>query len=471
MHDDLIERRLRDALHGEGDRVALTITAAELERRWALRRRQAATRPMALLLAAAVGIGLVGVGAVVGGVFDRDLQGPSPAPSMPAVVAEASPSPAASPAAAGLPSLEQLTAGSDPTTIVLSQAHGPAAAPEIVPTNVELAPPSVQLALPAGDGQYEVLLACLSTGRMGAAVKSFDRLGETVATDIPCDGRVIRKPFDLTSMSGFLCLISDTPRVSWRVAVRKVSGTPVSIDGVTEPQIQAGELELARDADTDPGWPDRVAAVASDPAMAGDPIPMQALPSTEFITVRMSCSGGPVRFVLGDGTFGPEAPGTDTRVACDGVVHDHTFRIDEWAGDQFAIQADPSTHWQVVIVSDEPPIELAGDQPGWASSGGIGPVFTFTSETDGLTLPAGEKPGPMKVVVTCAGSGVLHVTVDLGRRVGEVTQSFDAPCDGAGATTERTFQNQSTMASVTYSHPARAWYAIGILIPDPGTAP
>src|SRR5262245_35130534 len=103
MHDELIERRLRDALRTEGDRVALTITAAELERRWALQRRRASTRPVALLLAAAVGIGLVGVGAVVGGAFDRSTPTTPPAPSAPAVVAEASPGPSASPNASNEP--------------------------------------------------------------------------------------------------------------------------------------------------------------------------------------------------------------------------------------------------------------------------------------------------------------------------------------------------------------------------------
>ena len=47
-------------LRTEGDEMALTITAAELERRLAIRRRARTSRGAGLLLAAAVGVGLVG---------------------------------------------------------------------------------------------------------------------------------------------------------------------------------------------------------------------------------------------------------------------------------------------------------------------------------------------------------------------------------------------------------------------------
>src|SRR6478735_12600531 len=93
MHDDLIERRLRNALRTEGDALALTITPAELERRLAMRRRRHAFRPAGLLLAAAVGIGLVGVAGLVGGWFERKPDA-TPGPSTLAVVG---PSPSAEP--------------------------------------------------------------------------------------------------------------------------------------------------------------------------------------------------------------------------------------------------------------------------------------------------------------------------------------------------------------------------------------
>ena len=44
MSDQLLERRLRAALHDEADGLLITITPAELERRAALRRRSRTTR-------------------------------------------------------------------------------------------------------------------------------------------------------------------------------------------------------------------------------------------------------------------------------------------------------------------------------------------------------------------------------------------------------------------------------------------
>jgi len=71
MHDDLLERRLSAALHEEAAALPFTITKAELERRVALRRRSLAGRRLTLLLAAAVGIGLVGVGSALSGQIGR----------------------------------------------------------------------------------------------------------------------------------------------------------------------------------------------------------------------------------------------------------------------------------------------------------------------------------------------------------------------------------------------------------------
>ena len=129
MHDDLIERRLRDALRDEGDGLAFTITPAELERRLALRRRRQPSGRPGSSLAAAVGIGLVGVAGLVGGWFDR-APDPTPAPSTarPLVARRRAPSrdrrraarPGADPADPRRPDRS-----ADPSTLVLAQAHGP----------------------------------------------------------------------------------------------------------------------------------------------------------------------------------------------------------------------------------------------------------------------------------------------------------------------------------------------------------
>jgi hypothetical protein len=77
MHDDLLERRLGAALHSDADGLPFTITAAEIERRMALRRRSLAGRRLTMLFAAAVGISLVGIGGALSGLFNRSLPTPS----------------------------------------------------------------------------------------------------------------------------------------------------------------------------------------------------------------------------------------------------------------------------------------------------------------------------------------------------------------------------------------------------------
>lgn len=62
MHDNQIETRLRSILRAEGDRLPLTITSAELERRIVLRRRRTTGRWVSLVAAA---VAVVAVGAIV----------------------------------------------------------------------------------------------------------------------------------------------------------------------------------------------------------------------------------------------------------------------------------------------------------------------------------------------------------------------------------------------------------------------
>ena len=76
MHDEMLERRLRATLREDAGQLPFTITAAELERRLVLRDRSLGGRRLGLLLAAAVGIGLFGIGGAMGGLFD------DPAPSL-----------------------------------------------------------------------------------------------------------------------------------------------------------------------------------------------------------------------------------------------------------------------------------------------------------------------------------------------------------------------------------------------------
>ena len=114
MHDDALERRLAEAFQDEAASLPFTITAAELERRLAVRRRGMAGRRLTLLLAAAVGISLFGVGGALSGLFDQK----QPAPTTPVSVVVPTFGPT-EPVRVGLPTLDDLVAV-DPGSVLVA---------------------------------------------------------------------------------------------------------------------------------------------------------------------------------------------------------------------------------------------------------------------------------------------------------------------------------------------------------------
>ena len=81
MHDSQIEEQLRGVLRAEGDGIPLTITAAELERRLATRRR-ATGRGLSLVAAAVAAIAVVSIVAAGNGWLKLPAVGTVPSPSV-----------------------------------------------------------------------------------------------------------------------------------------------------------------------------------------------------------------------------------------------------------------------------------------------------------------------------------------------------------------------------------------------------
>ena len=221
MHDELLERRLRAALRDEADALPFTITAAELERRLALRGRTAGGRRLGLLLAAAVAIGSLGVAALLGGLANPTPQR-SKDPSAP--VALTSPDPAATAQGpVALPELEQMIAAAPVGTVVVAQAHGPAESPEIPRADIELDPPVVNLGTLEGSVTYEASIACLSAGPMRFSVARFIDQQNPLDT-IACDGRPHAVP--IVEADGNNIFLAATDHASWRIVVRRIGGGP-----------------------------------------------------------------------------------------------------------------------------------------------------------------------------------------------------------------------------------------------------
>jgi hypothetical protein len=475
MHDEMFERRMRAALHGEADAMPFTITAAELERRFALRRRRGVSRTATLLVAAGIGVGIVGAAGAAAGWFDRSTLPPGPAPSTaPAIVGEASPPPSpshrASAAPPALPTLDALIAAGDPSTVVLAQAHGPDVGPDRLPVSVAVDPPNVELALPPDHGTYEVSFACISSGQMGYFVKDPARFGVLVMPDTPCDGSITTKTF--RDQGTLLDLVAEAPQASWRVVVRRLSAPPGPIDGVTEPPVDPGQEEFARTTDQDVGG--NRSTGSATPGASAVPVRIVSLPARRGYNLSVSCSGAPLmRIIFGDDSTDQPVADTDSQVFCDGSVHRHKLTIAHPNGTGVYVTPMAGMTWQLVVSSDAPPIQLIDREPGWQLSTGLGPSFRFDGAAQSLSLYAHEKRGPVRVAVTCAGNGIgiAHVTVQNGAPSTAPKSSFDVDCPASGGHAAQTYDVPGGNVDLTYQLPPRSWIAVSALVPDPATAP
>ncbi len=421
MHDEMLERRLQAALHGEADAMTMTITSAELERRFALRRRRGVSRMVTLLAAAGIGVGIVGAAGAAAGWFDRATLPPGPAPSTaPAIVGKASPPPSPSlrPSAAPptLPTLDALIAAGDPSTVVLAQAHGPADGPAALPASISVDPPRVQLALPPGHADYEVVVRLHQQRADGCL-----RHGPGALWRAPEARHPVRRIRDLEDVQG-----PGHPPVphggcgAGQLACRR------------PPPLGAARPDRRRGRTTRRPW---AAGVPADhrprrrrrlairrprrPDAPVTPVQVASLPPRRGFTSGLSCSGAPsMRFVLtGDGR-GPSSATRRRKTSATGSSIRHRLTIAqpfgtnvfvapiarrELAARRFIGRCRRSSWWSV--------------EPGWQLSSGLGPNLEFLEvEERDVSLSAGDKPGPVRVVFTCAGSGIGEGHLDAAAR-------------------------------------------------------
>jgi hypothetical protein len=147
MHDSQLEDRLRTALRAEGDGLSVTITAAELERRLANRRRQSRGRMLTFIAAAIAFVAVAAIAAMSNGWLH-----------LPAVGATASPSPTETPRLSAGPSATPAAAGTEP------------------PASCTVFDPSTMT-----DGIDIVLQSSSDTSRVYVGNASVYRMGDTIS--------------------------------------------------------------------------------------------------------------------------------------------------------------------------------------------------------------------------------------------------------------------------------------------------
>jgi hypothetical protein len=457
MHDDLLERRLRAALHREAGDLPLTITTPELERRLALRGRLTAGRRTAWLLAAAVGIGVLGVGAVIAGLTDDPS--PSPEPTTSAV----EPTGPASTGPLRLGTLDEVIAASIGNEVVLAQAHdlldlGGTVDPQALPERV-----SVSLGPIAGSTDYQLTFVCEGSGPAQLQTFAEGTGAPHIGFDVDCDAKTYTQP--IGDDSAFELAVHAPRDASWRVVVRRLEGGGPGTAAEPAPLgIAPAQQELVRIEDR-PMEPQ--GRTWGDSGLFLDRIgPVGARWNYD---ARVSCAGSDsVRLLFGHEPAGERFAATAEMLApCDGRLHELSLGIPQPAGSVVAVAATVGTRWSVLVVGEQPPISIADDQPGWQRQVGFGPHLSFDPTEHMFTAPGVDGGGPVLVVIACAGTSPIVVKVDVGRTAGRREEILLAECSPEGAETAQSFELPTGTVSLTLAEPVGAWTAISILVPDP----
>jgi hypothetical protein len=454
MHDDLFERRLRAALQFEAARLPFTITAAELERRAAVRGRNHAARRFGLLLAAALGIGLIGVGAFVGGLIDGPVDS-TEAPSVP-VASAAVP--------AVLPSLEELGADVAPDRVVLAQARDFPISNQRSEMEIGLA--QVDLGTVAGGTSYEIRVACDAEASIEIRIHDGAGDGTTNTQPMTCDGGP--HAFGLGTEAGRPTGLTFTApwTARWRVVVIRTGAAPADVPPGAEPPHltpRDGEEELIH--------------LEDETVVAGDPSPdldgtfiqeVGSLPARWSYRVALWCTGSdPMRYIHGDEIDGTFLEGTTTQVPCDGNVHGVRLGYPEINGSRAFVAAKAGTNWSLLVSGEEPPIAIAEDQPGWQLRVGFGPHLSFDAAEAGHSAPGVDGGGPVLIVLACTGAEPIEVTVEVGEAIGDRQETFVADCAPDGVETTMSFEIPASSVHVVYAVPVGTWSALSILLPEP----
>jgi hypothetical protein len=459
MHDDLIERRLGTVLRDEAGRLPFTITAAELERRLALRGRRSGNTRLTLLLAAAVAIGGIGAGAILLGLSNR----PAPSP-----VANASPTPASSGRAEPtgprlLPTLDDLMAV-DPARILVAQAFGPPEGPgDPISDAVDLAIPVVTWGDLQGGGDYQISVACLGSLLLEVGLKAVGSDESIEGPKFACDGTVREATVHVDGP--ITAFASYQERTSWRVVVRgDRRQLPLPTTNPVLPPTFEGADELIRLDDA------TVDATGNPWGSSGLRLrPVGEVAPRVVYGADLWCEpGATVRLLFADEIAGVLTPSVETALACDGLIHRLGLPLPLPNGSPVFVAAAPGTRWSVLISSATPPVSLADDVPDWQVAGGIGPSLQFENTEMSFSDSVGDQGGPLMVVIECAGATRdIAVNVDVEGILGDAFQTFTATCAPEGRRTSFTFDTGPNGYLVRHEAPAGSWTALSLLIPDP----
>jgi len=469
MHDEMLERRLHDALRAEGDALGLTITSAELERRLAARRRGRTTRGFGLLLAAALSVGALGAAAVAGGVLNPHR--PSPAPSQQAILPSASPTASPSPSstvvaplpsgsAAPIVSLTDLVDAVGPSRVAEADAYGAGTGVEHV---VDVGPAAIELGPIQRSGAYRLWLVCDAAS---VVVERQDAAGNRVAQEVACG----RQPAatDLSLEGGGRIRVAGPTLVGWRAVLEWLGGDVTEHATTITAPAPDSDTVIVQSAGGPAGGP------TSGPLPSGgvpEPTVLGGIPTRASGSVLASCAGPePIRVTIDPNEYLPTDVESTTEiwVPCDGRLHtdDLAFAL---TGGVLTVRADPRVVWQAALVGDASPITLDEGDHDWQTIMGIGPNLLLHPVGSSLSDAVSGTDHRVRVVVSCQGGSRVEVVVSGGRTVSQEVGRFTVPCTSDGATTvSQVFQLPSAGFNVDATPDGGMWLAVAAQEPRRG---
>lgn len=375
MHDGQVEDRLRTALRAEGDTLPMTITADELERRLALRRRQRTGRRAGLLAAAVAVVALGSALAAMTGWLGDDRVGASPEPS-PIVGPTVAPSmtPSSGPTEAGLPcTVIEPNPADQPPSLLLGATPGDSVAysgalgayrlgdradgvegswPSIEPAGlarVPAVPPTERLSALASNPD-----ACL-TGLTAAAVPlgQLDAPERVLASRSTAPTRLIE--FDKPPSGEWLVRIhvifaTQNDVTAWsetffRVDARNPSASLGPVLG-NLPILNSPPGTVFVDEHSE-------ALEPSDPTGLTEETVLGRVPPRGMYIVSMVCMGSsPMRWSIGH--EGRQEALVAGDLACDGSLSEQWVELGIPADDlDVVLQGDPAAAWRVIVATIE----------------------------------------------------------------------------------------------------------------------
>jgi hypothetical protein len=317
MHDSQLEDQVRSLLRTEGDGIPLTITAAELERRLAARRRATGGRRLSLVAAAVAAI-MVGTIVAAGNGWLR----------LPAIGTVPSPDASATPSAEPVTRIER----GDGDLIL-----------EVEPTwSGTGASPSIEKQLVPTDYVVSIRVACI-----GAGIITFEERDRAVTEPCERDARVPRAPdapivHRIPTSVGYLSVrFTVSAAVNYTILVETIP-LPDRLPAMSAPD---GIVDIDANSDSDrpaTGMPGATRSVS-----------VGVVPASSAQRLALVCLGSGVL----EYSLGPDAEPASAitgEVVCDGVPQLDEFSLDAAAANDLRIKTEVRTAWHVMASHDLP---------------------------------------------------------------------------------------------------------------------